>query len=60
MIMCNTCDTCDRCKDIHVAQANGTRKEPCECSCHAFADCINLSTTISTCNSDGCSIINLN
>ena len=51
---------CDRCKDIHVAQANGSHKEPCECSCHAFADTINLTTTVSTCTSDGCSIINLN
>jgi len=51
---------CERCKDIHVAQANGTRKEPCECTCHAFSDNIAFTTTISACTSDGCSIINLN
>ena len=51
---------CDRCKDIHEAQSKGLTKGPCECSCHAVFDNISLTTTVSSCTSDGCSIINLN
>jgi hypothetical protein len=63
--------SCDRCVDIHNGQMCGSNNKPCMCDCHGNSfypvwcngtidPTYGIGTTVTTCDSSGCSVINLN